>query len=420
MDDESDSRIKSRADAGFTPIHVDMLLFAVMLSMSAAILAYGPRNPASAPRSRSHAAAENSRLLPPTPVPAVEPVAFVDMTPDQARDYNATIPFSDEHIKPARPFAFQGSPADRENALTCLASAAWYEAGDDKIGEQAVAQVVLNRVRHPAFPKTVCAVVFEGSDRKTGCQFTFTCDGSLVRIPPPVQWQRAREVAEKSLSGFVFKPIGTATHYHTDWVVPYWASSLDKLTEVHTHIFYRWTGWWGLPQAFSGTLVAPESIDPRIVALSHQVAAAGPIAGGSSTAPDSGGQAPNEQPTVRIDGVADNDLKGNIVRFADPDHGLFVLLLDPKAYAGSYAVAALAICRSRPTCRVLGWLRSASMPDALPLDQSKIKSAVFRYQKAGGLESAQWDCRVVQRTIDSQCLPGTGLDRSGDIAAKDR
>ncbi|MCZ3110870.1 cell wall hydrolase, partial [Acinetobacter baumannii] len=74
-----------------------------------------------------------------------------------------------------------GDTALQARAIDCMAAAVLYEAGDDAVGQRAVAQVVINRVRHPAFPKTICAVVFQGSDRATGCQFTFTCDGALVR-----------------------------------------------------------------------------------------------------------------------------------------------------------------------------------------------------------------------------------------------
>jgi spore germination cell wall hydrolase CwlJ-like protein len=201
---------------------------------------------------------------PPLPLALVEPTEPMALTPEEAQAFNATVPFIDGPISAARKFIFAGSHDDRERALTCLASAALYEAGDDKIGEQAVAQVVLNRIRHPAFPRTICGVVFQGGGRRTGCQFTFTCDGALRRVPSPEAWQRAREIADHALSGFVFKKVGTATHYHTDWVVPYWSDTLDKLTEVHSHLFYRWRGAWGRAAAFSQRPGGVEPLDPRI------------------------------------------------------------------------------------------------------------------------------------------------------------
>jgi spore germination cell wall hydrolase CwlJ-like protein len=207
------------------------------------------------------------RVLPPLPVPEVETAEPMALTPDEARRFNATVPFIDGPISPARKFAYAGSREDRERALTCLASAAWYEAGDDKVGEQAVVQVVLNRTRHPAFPKTICGVVFEGTSRKTGCQFTFTCDGALRREPSADAWQRARAIADRALSGYVFKKVGNATHYHADWVVPYWSDTLDKLAGVDGHIFYRWRGDWGKAAAFSQHPGGIEELDPRIADL---------------------------------------------------------------------------------------------------------------------------------------------------------
>jgi hypothetical protein len=57
-------------------------------------------------------------------------------------------------------------------------------------------------------------------------------------------------VAEAALNGFVYAPAGWATHYHANYVVPYWASSLVKTVTVGAHIFYRWRGGWGRPPAF--------------------------------------------------------------------------------------------------------------------------------------------------------------------------
>ena len=128
-------------------------------------------------------------------LPVAEPLVFAAVGREKARLLNAAIPFSTAPTISARPFALAGFADSRERALDCLASALWYEAGDDETGQRAVGQVVLNRVRHPAFPGTVCGVVFQGSERRTGCQVTFTCDGALARIPSPQSWGRARAVA---------------------------------------------------------------------------------------------------------------------------------------------------------------------------------------------------------------------------------
>src|SRR3982750_5030053 len=127
----------------------------------------------------------------------------------------------------AEPYVASRDPATFDRSLQCLTEAIYYEArnqSDD--GQRAVAQVVLNRVRHPAYPNTVCGVVYQGSERSTGCQFSFTCDGSLARVPNRLFWQRAENVARDALSGFVYAPVGLATHYHTIAVHPYWAPSL--------------------------------------------------------------------------------------------------------------------------------------------------------------------------------------------------
>lgn len=186
-------------------------------------------------------------------LPKALPSDIRDLAPEAALAVNARIPLAGDPNPAAAPFAFKGSKEAKARALECLTSAIYYEAAQESTeGQHAVAQVVLNRVRHPAFPNSVCGVVYEGSTRITGCQFTFTCDGSMVRAPMPALWNRARQVAAEMLSGGVYAPAGFATHYHADYVVPYWASSLVKTTVEGAHIFYRWPGGWGRPEAFNG------------------------------------------------------------------------------------------------------------------------------------------------------------------------
>jgi hypothetical protein len=96
----------------------------------------------------------------------------------------------------------------------------------------------------------VCGVVYQGSERVTGCQFSFTCDGSLAHRPVGYSWTRARRIAAEALAGKVYAPVGHSTHYHTVAVLPYWASSLAKSAVIGAHIFYRWNGVWGQPAAF--------------------------------------------------------------------------------------------------------------------------------------------------------------------------
>lgn len=148
--------------------------------------------------------------------------------------------------------AFRGSAMDNSRALHCLAQAIYYEAGmEPDAGQRAVAQVILNRVRHPSYPNTVCGVIYQGSDRTTGCQFTYTCDGSLRRKPARFHWERARKVAAQALAGKSYTTVGTATHYHASYVYPYWAPSLRFLGTLGAHRFYSWKGNAGKASAFS-------------------------------------------------------------------------------------------------------------------------------------------------------------------------
>jgi spore germination cell wall hydrolase CwlJ-like protein len=152
---------------------------------------------------------------------------------DQARRVNALMPADRSTPDVAQPFHLDVSSKNGRQALHCLTQAAYYEAGGNgPVAQAAVVQVVLNRVRHPDFPKSVCGVVYEGSERDTGCQFTFTCDGSLKRPIDADAFDEARKVARRALGGHVDRAVGTATYYHADYVFPTWAPTLVKLATV--------------------------------------------------------------------------------------------------------------------------------------------------------------------------------------------
>lgn len=130
-----------------------------------------------------------------------------------------------------------------EAAAECLALAITYEAGLEPLaGQEAVAQVILNRVRHAAYPDSACGVVWQGSHRRTGCQFTFTCDGSLRRTRSARAMAAARAVAVRVLAGESTDHVRGSTHYHADYVAPYWAPSLTRVRQIATHVFYRQPG----------------------------------------------------------------------------------------------------------------------------------------------------------------------------------
>ena len=196
----------------------------------------------------------------------------------------------------AQPFRMAGA-LDASRDLDCLAQAVYYEArGEGPSGMRAVAQVVLNRVRHPAFPKTVCGVVYQGAARRVGCQFSFVCDGSMRRGKEPGAWRRARDVAAKAMAGYVMAEVGNATHFHTTGVSPRWRNTLLRVAQVGAHVFYRFGGRAGSAGAFRYT--------PRPSTGGYQPVYAGlvPPSGGDGPAPYKilfnglGGPAPEAAP----------------------------------------------------------------------------------------------------------------------------
>lgn len=199
---------------------------------------------------------------------------LMPVSPEEAERLNNLRGTEISEIVAARPFAvkdqFRSDPRF-QSALDCLTQAIYYEAGSElDSGQRAVAQVVLNRVRHPAFPDSVCGVVYQGSELPTGCQFTFTCDGSLLRQPLPAAWARARRIALAALSGWVEAPVGLSTHYHATYVVPYWAADLDKVTLIGSHIFYALPGRGGNVAAFRASYDFASEFAPTALPLALQ------------------------------------------------------------------------------------------------------------------------------------------------------
>jgi Cell Wall Hydrolase len=335
--------------------------------------------PKSLPLSRRAA-----RAVPRPPLPVPPPVGFVRITPETARDLNARVPFSRTRNTPARPFHAVQVGDDLARATDCLAAAAYYEAGDDPVGQKAVVQVVLNRVRHPAFPRSICGVVFQGSERATGCQFTFTCDGALERrTPSPAAWSRARDIALAALHGAVYRPVGLATHYHTDWVVPYWSGTLDKIASVGTHLFFRWRGFWGTRAAFDAPFVASEPMVARLARLSP---ASAPV---TSDAP---------YIAVSLDGLdaepAMPDVSTVDMKPLPDNPSVFLLHLPPAQQALFPQLAARACGRLR-NCRFLVWTDPRSVASALPLSDRQWDSMAFSYVRDlnAGYERTNWGCR---------------------------
>ena len=137
------------------------------------------------------------------------------------------------------PAGAHGSALDSARELDCLTQAVYFEArGETPRGQAAVAQVVMNRLANPAFPKSVCGVVFQGAATH-GCQFSFACDGSMRRGREAAAWDRARRIAERALSGVRLADIGKATHFHTTDCQPDWGPQMLRVAQVGLHVFYR-------------------------------------------------------------------------------------------------------------------------------------------------------------------------------------
>ena len=204
---------------------------------------------------------------------------------------------------------------DQSRDLECLTQAVYYEArGEGQNGMKAVAQVVLNRARHPAFPKTVCGVVFQGSNRATGCQFSFTCNGAMRAPVNRAAWNRARDIASAALSGEVYHSVGAATHFHTTAVSPRWRHSLVQVNQVGSHLFYRFGGRNGsaanlsrevqasaaVPQVMQASLTRTEPQGPRPYQVPANTAAASTSSSQATTEAAKPAQKPAHAATTAV------------------------------------------------------------------------------------------------------------------------
>lgn len=359
-----------------------LLLFVCM-----ALLVFARAAPPAYPPKISQDAGGTLRPAP----PKIEPLVLKPVDQADARAINAKIPFAPGPHPPARAFVFAGDDLARARAADCLTAAMLYEAGHDPAGQRAVAQVVINRARHPAFPKSICGVVFQGAERQSGCQFTFTCDGAMARRYSADAWAAARLLASAALSGNVYAPVGHATHYHTDWVVPYWSERLDKITAVGTHLFFRWPGSWGRPAAFRRWVAGGEPVIAKMAALSlfHQ----------------SGTIAENITPDVARDALADGTAFRPAKREISGDTGAR-LLLDKSSRAEEYLALAEAKCAGKSYCKILGWLDDNNIPEIGEIGDAARRSMAFSFlrDEKNGFEKALWNCAIYPRADKRQCM----------------
>ena len=364
-----------------------------------------PRSAYETATGASAAAPEDVRALNVLPATAKdEAVIESQLAPTDARSQNDAVPIAATKLPPAPPFAFRGSAADRLRARDCLALAALAEAGAGDKDQRAVIQVILNRTRHPAFANTVCGVVFEGSERSTGCQFTFTCDGSLARKYPDRLWQAARARADEALDGYAYQPVGNATHYHTDWVYPWWSSKLDKIAQVNTHLFFRWRGFWGTPAALSARYRGGEP-DPAVLRMGARAVSRDELE--LPVTPEEEklvAISTDLSPTMQVSGTA-----------RSPAPGVFFLLVDPDVSPATLMKRAGAMCPANAYCQVFGWNENAAIPAKLPLSADARQALRFSFVPArgGNREAVFFDCRLWPGAPPGTCLPGSRAATAG-------
>jgi spore germination cell wall hydrolase CwlJ-like protein len=191
--------------------------------------------------------------------PDVLATAYASAAPDYARASPFEALLQDEMPNDGRfiPPMAKGDHSWMQNPLpasvfskpeqACLANGIYFEArGESVRGQAAVAQVILNRVRNPAYPNSICGVVYQNDRWFNRCQFSFACNGRKKRIDSPANYKTAQDVAMAVTAGKIFIPeVGSSTHYYANYVHPGWARTMQKMTRIGLHIFYRtYGGGW--------------------------------------------------------------------------------------------------------------------------------------------------------------------------------
>jgi hypothetical protein len=195
-----------------------------------------------------------------TPQAAERPVQQASLAAEASpvefpKSMTLTLPLPKPPLSPAQRLELQGK--DYDKAEKCLAQAIYFEARNEPArGQQAVAQVVLNRVFSPYYPKDVCSVVYQNAHRHLSCQFTFACDGKPETVNEQGAWTRANRIATQTLNAKVWLPeVDKATHYHAAYVRPNWIRDMKVMVRYGLHTFYRPRNWgdgsneahWGTP-----------------------------------------------------------------------------------------------------------------------------------------------------------------------------
>lgn len=129
----------------------------------------------------------------------------------------------------------------------CLARGIYFEArGEPVKGQAAVAQVILNRVRNPHYPNSICGVVYQNQHWLNRCQFSFACDRIKDRINDKKLYKLAEHISAETTAGRIWFPqVGSSTHYHATYVAPKWRKKMKRVGKIGLHIFYRtYGGGW--------------------------------------------------------------------------------------------------------------------------------------------------------------------------------
>ncbi|MBV9994998.1 MAG: cell wall hydrolase [Caulobacteraceae bacterium] len=214
---------------------------------------------------------------------SADAAVVVPLTPEMRQAFAAPLlqPIS---TRPAQARALVGG-----RDLDCLAAAVYYEArGESAEGQEAVAQVVLNRVRSPAFPNTVCGVVYQGATRGA-CQFSFACDGQADNPREPKAWAKAKAVAGRALAGHVMSEVGRATHFRLASLGADWGDRMVRLAQVGQHIFFAFSGRHG-----------PAKSQPSVLASKASPLAPAPLTGPAGPGVQQAGGRPVEPPSLNL------------------------------------------------------------------------------------------------------------------------
>ena len=336
--------------------------------------------------------------VPDLPATGEDTVILSQLAAGDAQARNAAVGYAAAGPGKAPPFSFRGSSADRARARDCLALAGMAEAGGSDGDQRAVMQVILNRVRHPAFAKTVCGVVFEGSQRPTGCQFSFTCDGSLARRYSDAAWRAARARADEMLAGAIDATVGNATHFHANYVYPWWSDKLDKVAQVGPHIFFRWRGFWGTRNALSARYGGGEPDPLRLQETALTVATANPL-----PTLMQGGEAVRSITTEMVNQTTE----GGDATPSSPGAGIHFVLVSPSDAPAALVDKARSLCGSEGYCRVQGWSDANNIPAKLPLTEEARRSVRFSFvsASASAAEAIFFDCRTFPAPDVGTCLP---------------